>query len=202
MNIYKKIAASIFAVMAVVAMSTTHTFAQTDIADIRNQIADLKEEHKELRAAVEAGELTREEAIDMWSEKIAEIRNLKEALFDSRIENLNERYEAIAQNNPERAEALEQFLTGMMERRETVKVEREALHAAVKAGEITRAEAYQERRVLHEQARAEREFLRGNFKQRKGEIKVQYMDKRQASKDMTDMSDDDENNEEDGDTLE
>ena len=182
MTVYKKIAAAMFATIAVLGMAAGSVFAQTDAADIRAQIADLKEEHKEMRAQVEAGELTKEEAIDMWSEKVQELRTLKDQLFDGRVEKLNERYEAIAKNNPERAEALQDFISEMKERRESVKAEREALHAAIMAGEITREEAREQKKALYEQRKAEREEMREEFKERKEVFKAENAEKREEMK--------------------
>lgn len=182
MTVYKKMAAAMFAAIAVLGMAAGSVSAQTDAVDIRAQIADLKEEHKEMRAQVEAGDLTKEEAMELWSDKVTEIRTLKDQLFDGRVEKLNERYETLAEKNPERAAALQDFIGEMKDRREAVKAEREALQAAIQAGEITREEAHAQRKALHQEARREREEMRGEFKVKKAEFKAENAEKREEMK--------------------
>lgn len=182
MNVYKKIGAGMLVALAVLSMSAGSAFAQTDTADIKAQIADLKEEHQGMRAQVEAGELTKEEAMEIWSDKVAEIRTLKDQLFDARVEKMNERYEMIAEKNPERAEALQSFMSEMTERREVAKAEREALHAAIEAGEITREEAREQRKAMHKENKAEREEMRGEFKEKKTEFRAENSEKREEVK--------------------
>lgn len=113
-------------------------------AEIKAQIQELREEHQELKAQVEAGDITKEEARESWKASLAEIRAAKEAYFADRMENMKEKYENLAENHPELAERIRNRFEKKQEERETRNAERKTLHESLRSGEID-MDTYKER---------------------------------------------------------
>lgn len=140
--------------------------AQTaDIAvNIKSQIEVLKLEKTELKAQVESGEITREEAKEIWSDKITEIRAAKEAAFETRLETIKTKFAEKAAENPEYSEQinarLEKITTMASEQKAEAQAFRAEIKAKIQAGELTREEikeVVQEKIEEQKEERAERQ---------------------------------------------
>ena len=139
----------------------------TDVSALREKMASLRETHAELKAQVEAGEITKDEAKEQWQELIAGVRSEKEALFEARMEKIQEKYESLLETDPERAEALQERIENAQARRAEMEEKRAELKAQVEAGEITRQEAFEiKKEYLQEQREAYGE-AREKFKSRR-----------------------------------
>lgn len=119
------------------------TFAQENTLNLQAKMAELRETHADLKAQVEAGTLTKEEAREQWKEIISEARAEKEAFFEEKMKKINAKYEELLKKNPERAALLKERIDSANKRREEAQEKREELRAKVESGEITKAEARQ-----------------------------------------------------------
>ena len=109
--------------------------------DAGNLISDLRAQHAELRAQVESGEITREEANQEWKELVGDARVRKDNHYRKRLANVEEKIVQLAETNPERAEALQDRLDSANERRAEHQAERALIMEQLQNGEITREEA-------------------------------------------------------------
>ena len=126
-----------FAIM----FGAAHSYAQEDVATIQNRIAELRETHKELKAQVQAGEITAEEARATWQDLVAKARAQKEAFFEARIERVEAKYQQLLENNPERAEIFKEHIDAARKRHGEIVAKRDELRAKVDSGEVTQQEA-------------------------------------------------------------
>lgn len=110
-------------------------------AELQMKITNLREIHAELKAEVDAGTLSKEDARARWHNLLEEARAEKEAFFEKKRAEIEARYEIILEKNPERAEIFKEHIDAMKERHEARVEERAELRAKVEAGEITRQEA-------------------------------------------------------------
>ena len=152
------LAGSLVALAFVVLGSQAYAFESA--ADIQARLAELREVHADLKAQVEAGEITPEEARAQWQALLAEARAEKDAYFAEKMEKVQDRYEMIAERNPEAAELLKERIDLAMQRRDEHLEKRAELRAQVASGEITRDEArqaklqfYQDQRMIYQEAR-------------------------------------------------
>jgi len=164
------------------------TFAQSkDVADLKTQIEALREERKEIKAKVESGEMTKEEAKVLWAEKMTAIRAAKEAAFNTRITNIQEKFKKRAEENPDKAEVIKAHMTEVNEfittQRKAAKAFNEDLRAKMKSGEMTREEGKQLRSEKHEELKEVRQAKREEFKEeRKEERETIMTEKKEANK--------------------
>lgn len=125
---------------------------------INDRMQELQTIHAELKEQVNAGEITREEAIAEWQSLIADLRTEKDRLIEERKADIENRVTtAIAKleaEDPEKAEALAARYEEVLARRADYQAERSAIRAQIEAGEITREEAVMERKQLNEEYRA------------------------------------------------
>tara|TARA_B100001179_G_scaffold230831_1_gene219290 strand:- start:573 stop:1406 length:834 start_codon:yes stop_codon:yes gene_type:complete len=137
-------------------------------AELQMKITNLREIHAELKAEVDAGTLSKEDARARWYELLEEARAEKEAFFEKKRAQIEARYKAMLENNPERAEIFKEHIDAMKERHEARVEEHAELKAKIETGEITRQEA-NTLRV---------EFIKNqqnNFKELKADLKERRM---------------------------
>ncbi len=174
----------IFSALALALMIPVLTFAQTSNQDWKAKIEAAKAEKAELRAQVEAGEITKEEARTQWAEKIAALRAEKEARFQARVDNIKARIAIIAEENPERAAEMTSRLDKALSRREASKAARADIKSKVESGEMTREEAKEAmkaQRASDKEARAEtRAETRADYKDQKSKMRKEQAEDRKA----------------------
>ena len=135
------IALTFFMPLAVSADETTTDSEVTDpVTEIRAEIQELRNYLQELKDQVENGELTKDEAHELWQTAVAEVREKKQALFDARMEEAKVKYEQLAENHPELADALRTRFEGFREARQIRNTKAKELRESLKNGDITRAE--------------------------------------------------------------
>lgn len=126
------------------------------VEEIAQEINGLRAKHSALKAQVDTGEITAEEARAQWQVMIDDVRGKKKAAFDNRIDKIQARYERIYERNPELAEKLKARIESAHSRRVEVAENRRVLNQRVRDGDITREEA----REMHlENARAMKERM-------------------------------------------
>ena len=170
-------------------------------AEIRAEIQELKAYLADLREQVKNGELTQDEAKEAWKAAVAELREKKDALFQGLMDHAKEKYDRLAENNPELAEAIknrfEGFKAARQERHERFKELRESLGE----GEMTRDEFRSGVREAGQEFRAKRaenaeefhgfiEGRREQLREKRGDAPVQ--DTEDDSDGSTDDSEDTE----------
>jgi polyhydroxyalkanoate synthesis regulator phasin len=147
------------------------TTAHAQNTNVQELMATLRADHAELKNQVDAGELTKEEAKELWQEKIAEAREAKEEFFSERVAKTEAKIAEIAENNPERAALLEERLATTEERREEQKVKREAVREQIQSGEITREEAVLIKKEARQENIQERTENKEAFEEKRAELK-------------------------------
>ncbi|MCA9352539.1 hypothetical protein KC901_03530 [Patescibacteria group bacterium] len=150
---------------------------ETD-AELQTRIAELRQSHADLKAQVEAGELTVEEARETWRTLLEEARAEKEAFFETKRQQIEDRYEQMVENNPERAEIFKQHINAMRDRHEARVENRAELRAQVAAGEITRQEANNMRVEFVQQQRDNAREFRADLKEQRQERRDEFMESR------------------------
>ncbi|MBN2306646.1 hypothetical protein JXD20_01560 [Candidatus Peregrinibacteria bacterium] len=143
-------------VMPVTALAEDAPAATDPVDEIRAEIQELRNYLTELREQVQNGELTKEEAKEAWKTTLAEIREKKEALFQDMMDKAEQKYENLAENNPELAEAIrnrfEGFTAARTERHERFKELRESFDN----GEMDRGQYRLGIREAHQEFKAKR----------------------------------------------
>ena len=146
-------------------------FAQSETgADMQSIVSRLRTAHQELKAQVNAGEITREEAHSKWLQMIADARAKKDAHYADRMAKAKAKIEKIAEKNPERAAQLRERVDNIARQRASLRAERESITDGVMNGEINREEAHRlrtdirqeqaEKKARIETQRAERQAQR------------------------------------------
>lgn len=166
----KLIIGSVFALALLI--SGPQAFAQEDTSSLRDKIAELRETHKDLKAQVEAGELTAEEARAQWQDMMAEVRAEKEAHFEAKIERVEAKYAEILENNPERAAIFKEHIDAVKERREEAVEKRNELRSKVESGEITRKEATQMRVEFAKTQKEKFQDIRNSVKEKRNDYRA------------------------------
>jgi len=142
-----------------IGFTTLQVMAQDEdaaVEEVTQEVNNLRAQHSALKAQVDAGEITKEEARAQWKALIDEVRGKKKAAFDRRIERIQTRYERIAERNPELAEKLRTRIDSAHSRRTEVAENRRVLNQRVRDGEVTREEA---RTIHRDNAQAVREKM-------------------------------------------
>lgn len=181
-----------FMVVALLMTGLT-AFAQTDIAsttdttdtdtNFRDLMARLRATHQDLKAQVDAGKITKEEARVKWIEMITDVQAKKEAHYNDRIAKAKDRIEKIAEKNPEKAAELQERIDAIAEHRASLKIERESIAEQVRNGEISREEAHRLRaEILREQAerKSRAEAQRAERKAKMEEQRASRVDRNQG----------------------
>lgn len=171
-------------------------------AEIRAEIEELKAYRQELSDKVDNGEMTEEQAHEAFKAALDELKALKEAYFEEKIAAAKAKYETLAENNPELAEAIQTRWEGFREARETRKAECQALRESLASGEITREEfktGLSEARMGFKNKRMEhKNEFRGFIKNRNAERDDHRGRGWDDKKDEDDESDDDDDDDDDG----
>ncbi|MBU0982087.1 hypothetical protein KKC94_05345 [Patescibacteria group bacterium] len=130
--------------IAVPAIAFADTFAQ-------DLISDMQTKHEELKAQVDAGELTKEEALDTWYGLLDEARADIQSHFDDRMVKAQERLHNLEAIDPEKAAELQARFDIVTGRRAQMLAERNRIVEQLMNGEITRVEAQQMRITIRQQ---------------------------------------------------
>jgi polyhydroxyalkanoate synthesis regulator phasin len=167
-NIAKFIISAGFALALVLG---SNAYAQEEGAVLKQEAQELRETHKELKAQVSAGEITKEEARAEWKELIESFRDKKESFFNDRIEKIQEKYKEVLETNPERAEMIKERIDLAKERHSNAAEKRDELRAQVTAGEITKEEAREQRVDFVKAQKADAKDLRDRFQEKRQELR-------------------------------
>jgi len=139
----------------------------TNLSDLHEQITALKQEHADLNTQVKSGELTKTEAQKIWKEALEEFNALKTEYFETRINELEVKYEKLAEENPERAKAIMERFEKRKAERTARQREKQALREQVKNGKITTEEMRierQDQREIRATQREEKKINKNNNK--------------------------------------
>ena len=155
------------------------SFAQEDV-EWKEKISELRVQHTELKASVDAGEITAEEAREKWSTILSEFRAAKDTHFEARVAKSEERVSQIAEKNPEAAERLQGRIDQTVERREADNAQRAELRQQLENGEITRekvkeirVEKAQEYTEIRQDVLKQREVRIETFEAKRAELRVE-----------------------------
>ncbi len=174
--------------VATTMLATATSALADDSSDWKSKMADLREQHSELKAQVESGEITKDEARETWTSIMKGVRAEKDSHFESRMDEARERAEKIAERNPERAAALQQRIVDATQRREEVKVEREELRQKVESGEITKEELKVIREEKKEEFNERKEEVKEEREARKAEFEAKREEQKEArEEDMAEL---------------
>jgi len=138
--------------------ATPSVFAQDDTFDVRSVVQNLQEEYDSLKAQVDSGDMTVEEALELWQGVMDEAWAQKEAFFEARMGRLVSRIETVAEDDADRATLLEEQLATLQERRQ----QRLEIHTKLRSGEINFEEAQQLRSEVQMQTRSGAGMMRGD----------------------------------------
>ena len=139
---------------------------ETDV-ELQTRIAELRQAHADLKAQIEAGELTVEEA-----------RAEKEVFFENKRQQIENRYKQLVENNPERAEIFKEHIDAMRDRHEARVENRVELRAQIEAGEITRQEANKMRVEFVQQQRDDAREFRADLQEKRQEFRDNFVESR------------------------
>ena len=183
-NITKIIAVGVFALALVLGgqAMAQETDANAEVT-VDARISELRAIHADLKAQVEAGTLTVEEAREKWQALIAEARTEKEAFFEKKRAQIEDRYQQMVENNPERAEIFKEHIEGMRDRHQARVEKRTELRAKVEAGEITRQDANRMRVEFVKTQRDNFQELRANVKEKRQDLRERRQDNRSDIRD-------------------
>jgi len=121
------------------------------VPKIQYEIQNLKNYHEELKSKINVGEITIEEAKELWKIEIDNVKEKKQELFSKRVENAKIKYEKLAKNHPELSESILEHFKGFKEVREARQQKRNALKEAYKNGEINMEELKANIRGAHKE---------------------------------------------------
>lgn len=150
--------------------------AQGISSEMQDFISGLRAQHADLKAQVEAGDMTKEEARALWATAKEEAQVVKEAHFTARLAKTQERIAQVALKNPERALELQERSDAMVERRTERHAKLDVIRTRVQSGEITREEA----RETVSGIRAEQTLNREEYQQKREERRAQRSGNREA----------------------
>ena len=142
---------------------TTDT-ASDPVAELRAEIQDLKDYLQELKDQVESGELTKEAAQEAWQTAIADIREKKQALFEGKLAEVKVKYDQLAENDPELAEAIKARFEGFKAAREARHAKAQELRDSLSNGNITRNEFKTHVKEAQQEFKAQRLERREQFR--------------------------------------
>lgn len=162
----------------VFALSAFPALAIDTEAELHVKITNLREIHAELKAEVDTGTLSKEDARARWHNLLEEARAEKEAFFEKKRAEIEARYEGMLENNPERAELFKEHIDAMKERHEARVEERAELKAKIEAGEITRKEANTLRVDFIQNQQQNFQKLKADLKERRIHFQEQNPDAR------------------------
>ena len=174
-NLTTIIAGSLVALAFLALGSPAYAFESA--ADIQARLTELREIHADLKAQVEAGDITVEEAREKWHALLAETRAEKDAYFEEKMQQVRDRYEVIAERNPEAAELLKERIDLAKQRRDEHLAKREELRDQIESGDITRDEARQERLEFYQDQRAIYQEARQDIRDRARELRGEEFDR-------------------------
>lgn len=169
MNYTKTLLSSI--ILLALTLSTSSVSAIETDAELAVRISALRTAYVELKAEVDAGTLTQEEARAQWQLLIDEVRAEKEAFFEEKRAQIEVRLEAVEEKNPERAALIKQRIDAMKERQEERAEKRVELRAQIESGEITRQEANKVRVDFVKDQHEQYLELRANLKDQRLELR-------------------------------
>ncbi len=155
--------------------------AQGGGSSLQGRVAEMRQAHADLKAQVEAGDITREEARSAWQSMIAELRAEKEAHFEAKRKRIEAKYQDLLEKNPERAAVIKEHLDAAEARRAEAQEQREAIRAQVESGEITKQEARTQKMELLRTQREAAQNFRSNIKEKREEFQAKR-EERQASR--------------------
>ncbi len=173
-------------VVAAVLMTGPSVFAQSETgAELQAIVAGLRAEHQSLKAQVDAGEITKEEAHAIWQARIKEVRVAKEEHYAARMEKAQARIARISEKNPEVGAKLQTRLDESVAKRAAWKAELGGIREQIKSGEITReqaqeirAEVRSEQKDYKADLKIKRDQLRAEHEVKKAERKLQKEERR------------------------
>lgn len=123
-----------------VGQAETNANANVDVESLRAEIQELRIKHKDYKSQVIAEELTREEAIELWKKDLDTFRAKKDQFFINKMGELKGRYEKLAKNFPEKANAIKARWEEKYQQREQRRTEHKKLLQQRRSGEITPGE--------------------------------------------------------------
>ena len=147
-------------------------FAQTDEESLQTRTIELRETHQELKAQVDAGEITKEEAQAEWKELLEAFRTEKEAFVQERMEKIESKYQEVLEKNPEAAALLKERMDAASERRAIVTEKRDEIRAQVESGEITKSEARIQKNDLAKTQKEVYQSIRSDIQERRDNLKA------------------------------
>lgn len=154
------------AFMVPMSVNADDTATDTTInTEIKAELDALKTLGQELRAQIDAGEITLDEARATWREEMEKVRELKHEYFSERLEDARVRYEGLAENNPELAEKIKERFETMRTEREADMKERQALRDSLAAGEISGDEFREQMKGLRNELRENRRERANDWKE-------------------------------------
>lgn len=159
--------------------------AQSDeTVDLKARIEQMKTEKEVIKASIQSGEMTKENAQSLWAEKINELRSLKESVFKARINKLDQKFKDRAERHPEYAEEIEarraSVTTLIQSQRESAKAFWAELKEKRKNGELTREEIKTLRKEKRSSFKAERVAERAEAKEWRTEKRTEIRAEKKA----------------------
>ena len=135
--------------------------AQQDTQSLKDKAQGLREQHQELKVQVDAGILTKEDARATWQELIEIFRAEKDSYIKERVQKVKQRYDAVSENNPERAELIKQRMGAFEKRRIERKEKHEDIKVKIKSGELSRKDAIE---IKQEFRKSQSDVIKDSFR--------------------------------------
>ncbi|MCA9352860.1 hypothetical protein KC901_01620 [Patescibacteria group bacterium] len=167
----------------VIGFSAVSVSALESHNELEARITELRAVHADLKAQVEAGDITIEEAREQWHALIAELRAEKDAFFEKKRAQIEDRYETLAERNPERAEILKEHIDAMLTRHQERVEERAELRAKVEVGEITRKEAREMKVDFVKDQHEKYQTIREDLRDKRQDLRDERMEDRKENRD-------------------
>lgn len=146
--------------------------------ELKAKIMEMRAAHADLKAQVEAGEITQEEARETWKGMVEEIKAEKQAHFEARKAKVEAKYQELLGSDPERAEKLKERMDAAEARRTEHQAKKAEIKAQVESGEITKQQAMEMKKEHMQERKAavqERKANRAEQKEMRKENKPQRM---------------------------
>ncbi len=161
------------AVAVAPAPAVTAISNETEIKAVQALVANLQAEHAKLKAAVDAGSMTKADAQAAWKKLVDDARAQKKTVFEKRIADITTRYQKLQQTKPEVAAAVQEKIDALKQKRQEAEAARADIQAKIKAGTITKEQAVEMRKTVVEEGKAKIEEMTKAVKEKRAEVKNQ-----------------------------
>lgn len=153
MKIIKKVSLGFIAALILITQPGS-VLAVNTTAELELKISALRATHIELASKIQAKEITKEEAQNLWRRDLMQVRAAKEKLFEKRMDHIQAKYMKFAEKKPQRAVLVKERINASLEARAEVKAKRMEVQSNAQAGVISRVQALEIKKNLLQENKA------------------------------------------------